>query len=213
MSVKACIFDLNGIIVDLDAAIYSCWKDLSSKLGYELSSKQFLKLKPLNAKESLDRILKWNYTRISEAEKQQMLSDLNKQFLNLIDEMTPEDVVDGFKDFNQKLRAKGVKVAVATLASHAIRIIDRLDLVLDFDAIVDGRMLSGEPNCENLLKAVVDKLHVDPQDCSYISRSREGSEAAGRIGINLGFPNEKSKQLSTISNWNNAKIEDVLEIS
>ncbi len=140
MSLNACIYDLDGVITDTAKYHYQSWKWVADQLEYNLTEKQNQKLKGIGRKESLDKILKWSGARISEAEKSNLLQKKNQMYLEQIDHMTPEEIFEGFKTFNALIKKEGIKVAIGSSSRNAIRIIDKLDLVLDFHAIVDGGM-------------------------------------------------------------------------
>jgi beta-phosphoglucomutase len=140
MSLAAIIYNLDGVITDTAKYHFESWKWVSKQLDYKLSEKQNLKLKGIGRKESLEKILKWSGSRISEAQKQHLLQMKNQMYLEFIDTMTPSEIFPGFKKFNSSVKENGIKVAIGSSSRNAIRIIDKLDLVLDFHAIVDGGM-------------------------------------------------------------------------
>ncbi len=178
MSFKACIYDLDGVITDTAVYHFQSWQWVADQIHFDLSPKYHSKLKSIGRKESLERMLKWASVRISEAEKQHLLHEKNKIYLGLIDQMGPSEVFPGFKKFNQELRNLGIKVGVGSSSTNAIRIIDKLDLVLDFDAIVDGRMIQNRKPEPEIFLQTCEKLQIKPEDCVVIEDSQDGIEAA-----------------------------------
>ena len=130
MSLKACIYDLDGVITDTAKYHYQSWKWVADQLEYHLTEKQNQKLKGVGRKESLEKIIKWSGNRIYEADKQRYLLKKNAMYLEFIDTMTPDEVFPGFKEFNDEAKVQGIKVAIGSSSRNAIRIIDKLDLVL-----------------------------------------------------------------------------------
>ena len=210
MSLKACIYDLDGVITDTAKYHYESWKWVGDQLEYNLTEKQNQKLKGVGRKESLDRILKWSGARISEAEKQNLLHKKNQMYLTYIDTMTPEEVFEGFKEFNKKAKESGIKVAIGSSSRNAIRIIDKLDLVLDFHAIVDGgRTENSKPEPDIFLLAA-EKLGGDPSECLVIEDSQAGLTAAKKGGIkSVLFGTDKGLKGAQIqiSSWLEADLE------
>ena len=79
MSLKAIIYDLDGVITDTAKYHYKSWKWVAEQLDFVLTEKQNQKLKGVGRKECLDKLLKWSGARISEAEKQNLLQKKNKK--------------------------------------------------------------------------------------------------------------------------------------
>ena len=210
MSLKACIYDLDGVITDTAKYHYESWKWVGDQLEYNLTEKQNQKLKGVGRKESLDRILKWSGARISEAEKQNLLHKKNQMYLTYIDTMTPEEVFEGFKEFNKKAKESGIKVAIGSSSRNAIRIIDKLDLVLDFHAIVDGGMTENSKPEPDIFLLAAEKLGCDPSECLVIEDSQAGLTAAKKGGIkSVLFGTDKGLKGAQIqiSSWLEADLE------
>ena len=112
MSLKAIIYDLDGVITDTAKYHYESWKWVAEQLDFVLTEKQNQKLKGVGRKECLDKLLKWSGARISEAEKQNLLQKKNKMYLKYIDTMTPNEIFPNFKEFNTLAKSEGIKVAI-----------------------------------------------------------------------------------------------------
>ncbi|MBT6235752.1 MAG: beta-phosphoglucomutase [Bacteroidetes bacterium] len=210
MSLKACIYDLDGVITDTAKYHFESWKWVAEQLDYDLTEKQNLKLKGVGRKESLDKILGWSKARISEAEKQNLLYKKNQMYLEQIDAMSPSEVFDGFKAFNAKAKQAGITVAIGSSSRNAIRIIDKLDLVLDFHAIVDGGMTPNSKPEPDIFLMAAEKLQIAPAECLVIEDSQAGLTAAKKAGMkSVAFGNDKGlkgAQLQ-IKNWLEADLE------
>ena len=183
MSLKAFIYDLDGVITDTAKYHYDSWSWVADQLDYNLTEKQNLKLKGVGRKESLDKILKWSGSRISEAQKQNLLSRKNQMYLEFIDKMAPDEAFEGFREFNELAKSQGFKVAVGSSSRNAIRIIDKLDLVLAFHAIVDGGMTENSKPEPDIFLLAAEKLQCDPSECLVIEDSQAGLTAAKKGGM------------------------------
>lgn len=211
MSTLAWIYDLNGVLVNTQKFQFEGWQWLAEELGYKLTEKQFLKIKDLPKREAMERLLKWSYSRISEADKQNYLTEINKRYLQDIDGLSSDDLFEGFRENNTSIREKGIKVALISTGINLIRIIDRLDLVLDFDAIVDAGML-GETNYQTLLSNAIDKLQIDASQAVFISNSAEGVAAAHALKIKpIAYGRDTLSNVEIqIADWNNG-ISEIAE--
>ena len=210
MSLKACIYDLDGVITDTAKYHYHSWKWVGSQLDYTLTEKQNMKLKGVGRKESLDKILKWSGARISEAEKQNLLVQKNHMYLEFIDKMTPEEAFPGFREFNKLAKAQGIKVAIGSSSRNAIRIIDKLDLVLAFHAIVDGGMTENSKPEPDIFLLAAEKLQCEPSECLVIEDSQAGLTAAKKAGMkSVLYGNDKGRKGAhmQMNSWVEADLE------
>ena len=210
MSLKACIYDLDGVITDTAKYHYRSWKWVAEQIEYNLTEKQNQKLKGVGRKESLEKIIKWSGNRISEADKQMYLQKKNAMYLEFIDTMTPDEVFPGFKEFNDLVKAEGIKVAIGSSSRNAIRIIDKLDLVLEFHAIVDGGMTENSKPEPDIFFLAAEKLQCDPSECLVIEDSQAGLTAAKKAGMKSILYGEdkglKGAHLQ-IDDWSKADLE------
>ncbi len=210
MSLKACIYDLDGVITDTAKYHYQSWKWVADQLEYHLTEKQNQKLKGVGRKESLEKIIKWSGNRISEAYKQRYLLKKNAMYLEFIDTMTPDEVFPGFKEFNDLAKVQGIKVAIGSSSRNAIRIIDKLDLVLEFHAIVDGGMTENSKPEPDIFLLAAEKLQCDPSECLVIEDSQAGLTAAKKAGMKSILYGEdkglKGAHLQ-IDDWSKADLE------
>jgi beta-phosphoglucomutase len=210
MSLKACIYDLDGVITDTAKYHYQSWKWVADQLEYHLTEKQNQKLKGVGRKESLEKIIKWSGNRISEADKQRYLLKKNAMYLEFIDTMTPDEVFPGFKEFNDAAKVQGIKVAIGSSSRNAIRIIDKLDLVLEFHAIVDGGMTENSKPEPDIFLLAAEKLQCDPSECLVIEDSQAGLTAAKKAGMKSILYGEdkglKGAHLQ-IDDWSKADLE------
>ncbi len=210
MSLKAIIYDLDGVITDTAHYHFKSWKWVGEQLDYNLTEKQNQKLKGVGRKESLDKILNWSGSRISEAAKQDLLVQKNKMYLKLIDNMTPEEVFEGFKTFNNKAKENGLKVAVGSSSKNAVRIIDKLDLVLAFQALVDGGMTEHSKPEPDIFLLAATKLQVEPEHCLVIEDSQAGITAAKKANmkcVHFGTDKGIKGAQMNISSWLEADLD------
>ncbi len=66
----ACIFDLDGVIVDTAKYHFLAWRKLANALGFDFTEHQNESLKGISRAESLDIILAWGNVELTHAEKE-----------------------------------------------------------------------------------------------------------------------------------------------
>lgn len=192
--IKACIFDLDGVLVDTAKYHFLAWKRLTSEeLGFDLTEEENEKLKGVSRMHSLEIILSLGGISKSTEEKERLADKKNGWFTEFISKMKADEIFPGVKTLLQKLKADNVKIALASSSKNAQSIIDLLGIKNSFDAVVDGNMIvNTKPDPEIFLLAAR-KLNIQPSDCLVFEDAEAGVEAALRAGmkcIGIGSPNQ-----------------------
>ncbi len=184
-SKEAFIFDLDGVLVDTARFHYMAWKRLAETLGFDFSMQQNEKLKGVSRMQSLEYLLEWSGIQKTVAEKQRLATLKNDWYLELVDEMTPSDVLPGALDLLEYAKANHVKTAVGSASKNARRILERLSMLNYFDAIIDGNsVVHTKPNPEVFIKAA-QFLEVTPETCLVFEDAQAGIEAAKAAGMQV----------------------------
>lgn len=188
---KACLFDLDGVLVDTAIYHFQAWKNLGKNFDYELSVEQNEELKGVSRVASLDRILSWANKEASQAEKNAWLIEKNENYLALISHMNPSEILPGVLDFLKQIKELGYLIALGSASKNAEIILQKTGLISWFDAIIDGNHVQkSKPDPEVFLKGA-EALKVSPEACIVFEDASAGVEAAKRAGmkaIGIGDP-------------------------
>ena len=181
--VKACIFDLDGVIVDTAKYHYMAWKRLAAELGVELTETENEKLKGVGRQESLEIILSLAGIDKTEQEKVRLADKKNIWFVDYVNAMKPNEIFPGVLELLEELSAKGVKVALASSSKNALTVVNKLGIKSRFEVIIDGNMIkNSKPDPEIFLKAAK-RLNIQSKDCIVVEDAAAGVEAAKRAGM------------------------------
>ena len=181
--IKACIFDLDGVIVDTAYYHYKAWKRLANELGFDLTSQQNERLKGVSRMESLNILLEIGSLVVNDAEKEKLAHQKNIWFNDFIERMLPEEIFPGVKQLIEKLKFKGVKVALASSSKNARTVIRRLQIENMFEVVVDGTMIiRTKPDPEIFLRTA-QLIEILPENCLVFEDAEAGVEAALAAGM------------------------------
>ncbi|WP_321309062.1 beta-phosphoglucomutase [Marinifilum fragile] len=176
--ISACIFDLDGVVVDTAKYHYIAWKSLANELGFDFTEEDNERLKGVSRMRSLDILLEIGGVELDEKTKLELADKKNKNYVEYILKMTPDEILPGVKDFFNELKAKGIKIALGSASKNAMTILNQLELTDYFDAVVDGTHVSNaKPDPEVFLKGA-DLLGVSPSECVVFEDAEAGVEAA-----------------------------------
>jgi len=179
MNIKACIFDLDGVIVDTAKYHYLAWKALADKLGFEFTPAHNERLKGVSRMDSLEILLQvGEVTGLTEAEKQAYAAEKNELYVSYIEGMSADEILPNVREFLMDLRANGIKISLGSASKNAEMILKKLQLMPLFDAIVDGRHISkAKPDPEVFLRGA-QALDERPENCVVFEDAQAGVQAA-----------------------------------
>lgn len=181
--IKAFLFDLDGVIVDTAIYHYQAWRQMANGLGFDISEEFNERLKGVSRMESLDIILAEGKVELTDEQKQILATEKNENYLKLVSKMTPADILPGVSDFFAQLKQTSIKTALGSVSKNARLILERIGMLNDFDAIIDGtKIAKGKPDPEVFLKGA-EELGVLPTECLVFEDAVAGIEAAKRGGM------------------------------
>lgn len=189
--IEGIIFDLDGVITDTSEFHYLAWKKLADESGIPFDREANEALRGLPRRESLMGILKDRPA--TEEEIQDMMERKNNYYIELMQKITPNDLLPGVDSLLKELQAAGVKIALGSSSKNARTVIERLGIAEKFMAIADGYSVSKSKPAPDLFLFAAEKLGVSPQNCIVVEDATAGIEAgiaADMKVVGLG-PNER----------------------
>jgi beta-phosphoglucomutase len=208
--IKACIFDLDGVIVDTAHYHFLAWKRLADELGVKFTEKENEQLKGVSRMASLDIILALGKIKLDDKTKEALADKKNSWFVDYINAMKADEIFPGVKNLLKQIRSKRVKVGLASSSKNAGKVIGLLKIEREFDAIVDGTMVvNSKPDPEIFLLAA-SKLKIAPKECLVFEDAEAGIEAAifaGMKCIGIGSKEQLEKANVVIPKTGEFKID------
>ena len=193
MDLRACIFDLDGVIVDTARYHFLAWKKLSDEIGVHFDHSINEQLKGVSRMRSLETILNIGGIKLSEEQKLDLAEKKNIWFVEMVNQMTSEEILPGIENFLSKLEIEGILKAVGSASKNAKLALGKTDLLHRFEYIVDGTMVKkAKPNPEVFLKAAKE-INVPPENCVVFEDAIAGVRAAHNGGMKcIGVGEQKS---------------------
>lgn len=208
--IKAAIFDLDGVIVDTAKFHYLAWKRLAEEMGFEFTQKDNERLKGVSRMQSLEILLQIGEVQLSDREKQAAADKKNNWYVEYISKLDKSSILPGVEKFLQSLKQHEIKIALGSASKNSMIILNNLELVHYFDAIVDGNKISkAKPDPEVFLLAA-EELQCKPEECVVFEDAEAGIEAAlsGNMkAIGIGSQEVLYRAHKVIHDFNNAQIE------
>ena len=192
MTIKACIFDLDGVIVDTAKYHFIAWKRLCNTLGFDITEAQNEQLKGVSRQKSLDILLEIGQIKtLSTNEKNDLATQKNQWYLEMVEQMTDDEILVGVVDFLNELKDHKITIGLASASKNAKNILEKVNLIHFFDTITDGNdVAEAKPNPEIFIKTA-QKLAILPSQAIVFEDAQAGVEAAKNGGfkcVGIGTP-------------------------
>lgn len=213
--IKACLFDLDGVIVDTAVYHYKAWKCLADELGINFTEEDNERLKGVSRVRSLEIILEIGGVTKTPKEQQELATRKNEWYVEMINKMTPAEILPGAKEFLEACRGAGIKTALGSASKNSQTILEKINLSSLFDAIVDGNHVSkAKPDPEVFLKGA-EALSVKPEECVVFEDAIAGVQAAingGMKVVGIGSPAILSAANLVISGLDKMSLEKLKDL-
>jgi beta-phosphoglucomutase len=191
MVLKACIFDLDGVIVDTAKYHYLAWKRLAEGLGFHFTEHDNERLKGVSRFDSLKILLSIGKIEKTEQEFEELAAIKNQWYVEYVSRLTPSEILPGTLEILDFLKKRNIPVAIGSSSRNARIILSCIGLESAFGSIVDGtRIARAKPDPEVFTKAA-DDLGVNYSECIVFEDAFTGIEAAKNAGmkaVGIGAP-------------------------
>lgn len=214
-TIKACIFDLDGVIVDTAIYHYKAWKRLANSMGFDFTEHQNEQLKGVSRVRSLELILGWGGITKTAAEQEALATQKNTWYVDMISHMQPDEILPGAREFVQACRDAGIKTALGSASKNSTMILEKINMVSLFDAVIDGNKVSkAKPDPEVFLKGA-EAVGVNPAQCVVFEDAIAGIEAAlagGMKAVGIGSADVLGEADLVISGLNEMTLGKLTEL-
>lgn len=213
--IKACIFDLDGVIVDTAHNHYLAWRKLANSLGFDFTEEQNEQLKGISRVRSLEILLDIGGIIKSEDDKKELADLKNTWYLKDINLLSPNDILPGILEFLKEIKALNLKIALGSASKNALLILERLQIKDFFSVVVDGTMVTkAKPDPEVFLQAA-QHLSTPPQECIVFEDAQAGIEAAKNGNMHciaVGSPAHLSGYDGIVPGFNSINFEKIIHL-
>lgn len=187
---KAVLFDLDGVITDTAEYHYRAWRALAEEIGIKGVNRAFNeKLKGVSREDSLKKILALGNKRVSASEFKALAARKNENYVQMIQEVTPDDIYPGISNLLTDLREEGIKIALASASKNGPFLLEKMGLISAFDAIADPAAVAASKPAPDIFIAAAEAVGVNPVDAIGLEDSLAGIQAikaAGALPIGVG---------------------------
>jgi beta-phosphoglucomutase len=215
MQSSACIFDLDGVIVDTARYHFLAWKRLTDQLGIHFTEEDNERLKGVSRMASLEIILEIGNKKVDESQKQEYATLKNNWYIDYISKMTPDEILPGSLAFIKELKNANIRVAIGSASKNTPMILERVGILELFDAVADGNIVrKAKPDPEVFIKAA-EMVGIKPGKCVVFEDAVAGVQAAlnaGMMCIGVGSSKILKEAHFVVSGLNEMNLKKLMTI-
>ncbi|MGM0168678.1 beta-phosphoglucomutase [Enterococcus sp. AZ135] len=214
---KGFVFDLDGVLADTAKYHYIAWKQLAEEITISIDETFNEQLKGISRQESLERIVTHGGKRnvFSEDELSKMAEKKNQHYVELLEELTPQDTLPGVKVFLEEAQKYNIPCTVASASQNAPFILDKLALTDYFVGIVDPKtLIKGKPDPETFVKAA-QLMNLEPKEVIGFEDAQagiDGIKACGMYAIGVGNSEQLSGADRLVDDLRELTIQELINI-
>lgn len=181
--IAACLFDMDGVIVDTAKFHFLAWQRLAESLSIAFGEEENEKLKGVSRVDSLEMILRWGGLTLNNEKKLELMDLKNRWYLEYAEAVGPSDLLPGVLDLLKELRANHIKIGLGSSSKNAIMILDRLGIHDYFDVIIDGNKTHLSKPHPEVFERGARELQLSPNEIVVFEDASSGVAAAKAGGF------------------------------
>ena len=181
MSIKAVIFDMDGVIFDSERAVYNCWLELADK--YHFKDLEMIYRRCIGVNAVMTRKIFLDYYG-EDFPFDEYCAEVSENYHARYDNGRLP-MKSGIKELLIGLRENKCRIAIASSTRSAVveKQIEDAGLREYFDVIVGGDMVEKSKPEPDIFMRAAELLDVKPKDAYVIEDSYNGIRAAFRGGM------------------------------
>lgn len=211
--IKACIFDLDGVIVDTAKYHFVAWRRLANELGFDFTEAENEQLKGVSRMGSLDLILSWGNVQLSEDEKIAWADKKNTWYRAYLKDMTAADILEGVLPFLDDLANHKIHVGLGSASKNAMTVIDQIGLRDRFEVIIDGTKTTKSKPDPQVFQLGASAMNIESSECIVFEDAASGVEAAlngGFYAVGIGQPENLGHAHLVIPNFIGKTLDNIV---
>ena len=177
--IKGVIFDLDGVLVSTDELHFKAWKKLAEELGiHGFTKEDNMRQKGVSRMESLEVVLEKTEQSYTLEEKVCLADRKNSYYVEYLQELTEEAVLEDVVLTLSDLREKGISIAVGSASKNTPLILQKTGLSSFIDQVSCGLDTTRSKPDPEVFYIAAKKLQLPPEECLVVEDSAAGIQAA-----------------------------------
>ena len=184
MSIKAVLFDMDGLMVDTESLATEAFIHSAKKQGYNMTKEETLLVLGFTTKSIYEF---WeNYFKNSDVSGKQLVDDHYKYIENILFTTGPRKM-PYIEELLKYLKESNYKVAVASSSNmnHIINNMEKTGLKKYIDEFASGAEVENGKPAPDVFLLAAERLGVKPENCLVLEDSKAGVIAGSSAGAKV----------------------------
>ncbi len=188
---KAVLFDLDGVLVDTSELHANAWAQMARSVGAAPPADIKDRVRGISRMESLKIALGESVSRYTQEELVELAAHKNGRYLEMIQHLTPADLLPGVVELLDDLDRAGIKIVLCSASKNAEVVLRAVGVFERFVAIADGHSYErGKPH-PDVFWTGAKMVGVEANECIVVEDAAAGITAAldgGFVALGMGHP-------------------------
>ncbi len=211
-TVSACIFDLDGVLVDTAKYHFIAWRNLAARWHIELTHEENEKLKGVSRKDSLLHIVALGDITLTDEEIEHWCAVKNEEYLSLVAGMNASELLPNVVELLEELKTKHIKIGLGSASKNAAFILEKTGIQHFFEAVVSGNDVTHSKPHPEVFHKGAKMLGVKSEETIVFEDSQKGIQAAksgGFYAVGIGKEEDLKTADLVIPSFEKYTFEDI----
>ncbi|MEM9955069.1 MAG: beta-phosphoglucomutase family hydrolase [Chloroflexota bacterium] len=182
MTIKALIFDLDGVLVDTMPLHFQAWEIIAQQYNRPFDDDMRNSFRGLPQRKCLATL--FNDNDLSPEQVRNILSQKNQTYRSIIQATSPSDLfAEGVPDLLDEAHSLGLKLGIASSSVSAEQVIEHTGLINQVSAYADGYVVNNGKPATDIFVWVAGALGIPPRHCMVFEDGNVGLQAARIAGM------------------------------
>lgn len=211
-SIEACIFDLDGVLVDTAKYHFVAWRNLAARWKIDLTEEENEKLKGVGRMDSLIHILALGNVTLTSEEMDHWCAVKNEEYLGFVSKMDKSELLPNVEKILNELKEKNIKIGLGSASKNALLILEKTGIRPFFESIVSGNDVKFSKPHPEVFQKGAKQLDVEPSKTIVFEDSQKGIKAAnagGFFAVGIGKPSDLKEANIVIPSFEKHTFQDI----
>lgn len=183
--IKACIFNLEGVIIDTQRIFQEALERLAKKWGIDpvAHTQESDVTYGETRKKALEALIRRSDKIIDEAQRSGIMEAIDAEIADHIADITPDDIEDDVFVFIKELKNKGLNLGIVSAYPNTRKVLNRLQITHLFHSIVEIEGGGFASVSSSAYLSVAKDLGMSADETIVFEHTKDGAAAAGEVNF------------------------------